>query len=309
MANETITSSLDQLAATTAYDLLARTPLRAALVHEQFATVRASNLSHNGATVQFPFVADLTLSTTPLADEISDAPQEALSDTAVTVTMAEYGRVVATSAKVRGTSMVAVDPIAAERVGRAAGVVHDELARLALAASANQYGTTGGTVDLSSSVIRKAVTKFRAANVQPFSNDAYAAVIHPDQEYDLRVETDAAGWRYWAVNQAPSGAPGDQGVMQGRVGVYEGANIMVASRTGKSGAGATTDYTGLIFGAEALAKAHSRVPGFGEYAQTVFGMPTDNLRRVVKVGYYWLGGYGILRTDAVAKVNSGSSLN
>jgi N4-gp56 family major capsid protein len=308
MANETLTSSLTDIAATTAYDLLARTPLRAALIHEQFATVKSTMQSHNGASVNFNFVGDLTLSTTPLADEISDAPQEALSDTAVNVTMAEYGRVVAHSAKVRGTAMVAIDPLAAERVGRASGVVHDELARLALAASANQSGTTGGLVDLSSGVLRRASAALKAADVAPFMGDVYACVIHPDQEYDLRIEADAAGWRYYAVNQNPGG-DGASGVRNGSVGVYEGFQIMVTSRTGKSGAGATTDYTGLVFGAEALAKAYSRVPGFGEYATTVFAEPIDNLKRVMRVGYYWLGGYAILRTAAVRKINSGSSLN
>ena len=240
MAGETLTTTLDALAATTAYDLLARKPLRAALVHEQFATVKSTNQSHNGASVQFNFVADLTLSTTALSDEISDAPQEALTDTVRTVTMAEYGRVVAHSAKVRGTSMVAVDPIAAERVGRAAGVVHDELARLALAASTNQYGATGGTTDLSSGVLRKASAKLKALNVDQFDGQNYIAIIHPDQEYDLRVESDAAGWRYWAVNQSPSG-DGMNGVANGQVGIYEGFRILVSSRTGKSGSGATTD--------------------------------------------------------------------
>jgi N4-gp56 family major capsid protein len=308
MANETTTADLTTLAATTAYDLIARKPLRSKLVHEQFATVQASNLSHNGANVNFNFLGDLTLSTTALADEISDAPQEALVDTIVNVAMLEYGRVVAHAAKVRGTSMVAIEPLAAERVGRAAGVVHDELARLALAATSNQSGATGGTTDLSSGTLRKASAALKAADVDPFSNELYVAVIHPDQEYDLRVEADAAGWRYWAVNQNPSG-DGMNGVTRGSVGVYEGFNILVASRTGKSGSGATTDYTGLVFGADALAKVYSKVPGFGPYATTVFGVPTDNLRRVMKVGYYCLGGYGILRSAAVRKINSGSSLN
>jgi N4-gp56 family major capsid protein len=226
----------------------------------------------------------------------------------VTVTMLEYGRVVSTTAKVRGTGMVAVDPIAAERVGRAGGVVHDELARVALAATANQYGNTGGTIDMVSSTLRKASARLKAADVMPFSEELYTAVIHPDQEYDLRLEADAAGWRSYAVNQMPGG-DGAQGVMNGRVGIYEGFNILVASRTGKSGAGATVDYAGLVFGADALAKAYSRVPGFGEYAQTVVANPIDNLKRVERIGYYWLGGYAIYRAAAVAKINSGCSLN
>lgn len=308
MANETLTTSLTDLAATTAYDLIANKPLRAKLIHEQFATKRSTRESHQGATVQFPFVGDLTLSVTPLSDEVSDAPQEALSDTAVTVSMAEYGRVVATTAKVRGTSMVAIDPIAAERVGRAAGVVHDELARLALVSTSNQAGTTGGTVDLSSNVLRAASASLKNANVEPFANEMFVAIIHPDQEYDLRVEADAAGWRYWAANQNPSG-DGSNAIMRGAVGMYEGFNILVASRTGSSGSGATTDYTGLVFGADAMAKAFSRAPGFGEYATTVFAPPVDNLSRVMRAGYYWLGGYDLYREEAVYKLNSGSSLN
>jgi N4-gp56 family major capsid protein len=308
MANETLTSSLDTTATTTAYDLAYRNPLRAQLLHDQFATVRSTNQSHNGAQVQFNFVADLTVSTTALADEISDAPQEAMTDTVVNVAMAEYGRVVATTAKLRGQAFIPVDPIAAQKVGWTAGNVHDELARIALAATANQYGATGGTVDLASNTLRKASTALKRLNVQPFANDRYVAVLHPDQEYDLRVESDAAGWRYFQQNQNPSG--GGIGISAGTVeGVYEGFNIMVSPRTGKSGSGATTDYTALVFGAEALAKAFSRAPGFGDMAQIVIANPTDNLKRVLKIGYYWLGGYAILRTDAAGKINSGSSLN
>lgn len=308
MANETTTATLDTTAASIAYDLLARKPLRAALVHEQFATVKSTNQSHNGATVRFTFVPDLTLSVTPLADEVSDAPQEALTDSVVDVTMAEYGRVVATTAKARGQAFTPIDPIAAERVGRAAGVVHDELARAELATTANQYGTTGGAVDLSSSVLRGASAKLRAADVPAFAGELYAAIIHPHQEYDLRVEADAAGWRYWAVNQNPAG-DGMNGVMSGKVGVYEGFNILVTSRTGSTGTGATIDYSSLVVGAEALAKGYSRAAGFGEYAQTVFAPPVDNLQRVMRVGYYWLGGYKLFRTACAAKINSGSSLN
>lgn len=309
MANETLTSSLDGIATTTAYDLAYRNPLRAQLIHEQFATVKSTNQSHNGASVNFNFIADLTVSTTALTDEISDAPQEAMTDTQVNVTMAEYGRVVATTAKLRGQAFIPVDPVAAEKVGWTAGCVHDELARIALAATGNQYGNTGGTVDMASNTLRKASTTFRKNSVQGFNGQGdYVAVLHPDQEYDLRVESDAAGWRYFQQNQNPAG--GGMGVRAGTVqGYYEGFHVLITPRTGTSGSGATTNYNALVIGAEALAKAYSRVPGYGPMAQIVVGLPTDNLKRVLKVGYYWLGGYAILRSEAVAKISSGSSLN
>lgn len=316
MANETTAAGLYNagsggIVTAVAYDLLIRDPLRLQLVHDQFATVQSTNLSHDGASVRFTFVADLTVSTTALADEVSDATQEALVESHQDVSMAEYGRVVAITRKARGQAWAAIDPVGAERVGFNAGATIDTLARNALSASGNQYGDVSGNVDMSSNMLRKGSNSLKKNAVQPFANGLYAAIIHPDQEYDLRVESDAAGWRYYQQNMLPAGGQAGSAAIQygSVVGNYEGFMLTVTARTNTSGSGATTNYLSYVIGKDGLGKAYSRVPGFGEYPQMVVGVQTDNLRRVSKLGWYWLGGYGIVRTAAVGKLNTGSSLN
>jgi N4-gp56 family major capsid protein len=308
MANETTVTTLNDLV-TTAYDLAAWKPLRAELVHEQFATVKSTNQSHNGATVQFTEVSDLTLQTSPL-NEISDPAYEALTSTPITVSLAEYGHLVTTTAKVRGTSFIPVDPVAAERVGWNAGASIDEVVRLVLAASSLEYGPGAG--DPTSNHLRAASAKFRSANVPGFydavaNGGAYAAIIHPDQEYAFRVESDAAGWRYYQQHQNPAGGTGS--IAAGQIGTYEGFKMIVSSRVGTSGSGGTKEYTGLLLGKDALAKAYSRAPGFGQYPQVVAAAPIDGLQRHHRLGWYVLVGYGIFRSVAVAKFTSQSPIN
>ena len=76
-----------------------------------------------------------------------------------------------------------------------------------------------------------------------------------------------------------------------------------------AGATSTTNvYQTLVAGRQALAKAFSRAPGFGEDPSVVFGPVTDTLRRFHPVGWYHLVGHAIFRQAALQRIESSSSI-
>ena len=289
---------------TRAYNLAAATVYRRNLMWDRFATVQPSRLSHNGAIVQFNFVNDLDDDpATALLPEDYDVLPTPLKSWKTDVTMQEYGKAVTTTALLRGTSMIPVDPIAAERVGRNAAAVIDRLAfaPLLAAGGVKNDGTAGGAVtdvtvaNKPSDTLRAASQKFKEQDIPPFANGLYAAVLSPAAETALRKEADAAGWRYWQINQEESGGTGS--IAQGYVGTYEGFQIYTANTPGLAAKG------GIFLGADALAKAYSTAPGFSSNPQVVVAPVVDKLRRFASVGWYHLVGYSRFRAEAVLTGN------
>jgi len=292
---------------TKAYDLAIYPALRPELIFDQFATVRASNTTHRGGSVRFSFVDDLSENTTPLLENI-DVDSVALNSKALTVSMREYGTAVTNTALIRGTSMIAMDPLIAERVGYNAGLSIDTLCRTALDATTITYddgstatvGSIGdGSSALSGTMLRQGVARLRAANVRPFMGGQYAAVISPYQAQQLMSETTDTGWR-WQVGYAAPNTAGNS-VFMGEVGTYEGVRIIVNNHL-------TSQGQGYLMGAEALAKAYSTAPGFGDSPSVVVSPVVDKLRRFASVGWYHLVGYSVFRTNALLQIKTSSSL-
>jgi hypothetical protein len=112
----------------------------------------------------------------------------------------------------------------------------------------------------------------------------------PANETALRNEADAAGWRYWQVNQDPGGGSGD--IARGEVGVYEGFRIFTSTLV-SAGLGA------VFTGNEAMVKAYSMAPGFGSDPAVVVAPVVDRLQRFASIGWYFLGGFARFRSEAV----------
>lgn len=293
---------------TKAYDLAVYPALRPELIFDQFATVRASNTTHRGGSVRFSFVNDIAEQTTPLLENI-DVDSVTLSSKALTVTMREYGTAVTNTALIRGTSMIAMDPLIAERVGYNAGLSIDTLARTALDATSVTYDdATTGTVGsignaasgLSGDFLREGVALLRAANVRPLRGGNYVAVISPYQAQQLMSESTDTGFR-WMVGYAGGSGTEGNSIFQGEVGTYEGVRLVVNNHL-------TNQGKGYLMGAEALAKAYSTAPGFGPDPKTVVSPVVDKLRRFASVGWYHLVGYSIFRTEALLHINTSSNL-
>lgn len=284
---------------TKAYDLAARQPFRRKILFAGMASARATSLSHQGAVIQLNVVDDLDDDpTTALLQEDYDVLPTPLKSYGSNIILQEWGRTVSKTALARGTSMIPLDPVAAERVGRNMGATIERRAfNVAIAAggvtaagAVNNAVPTSVTVGGSpSDTLRAASESFKENDVEPIMGNLYAAVMSPANETALRKEADAAGWRYWQVNQEDGML---NGVARGSaVGQYEGFAIYVSSLV--------PDTTGCVFlGQDGLAVGQSTAPGFGA-PQVVVAPVVDRLRRFASVGWFWLGDFARFRAEAI----------
>jgi N4-gp56 family major capsid protein len=318
MAGETTTSSL--LVDQTAFDRIAYFALRSELLFDQAADVQPTAQSMPGSAVKFTVFADLARATSTL-NEVTDVTPVALSDSQVTVTLAEYGNAVVTTAKLRGTSFLDVDTTAANIIGYNAGDSIDTVVRDVLAGGDNVTYATGGATDPSSRTtintddvlvgddVRKVVAQLRKANVATF-NGAYMGYIHPDVSYDFRGANGAANWR------DPHTYVDTAGIYNGEIGQWESVRFIETSRapifenaSNNSGSTGNIDaYATLVMGRQALAKAYSTTDGNGASPKIVRGTVTDILMRLQPLGWYWLGGYGRFREASLRRIESASSI-
>ena len=308
--------SVDQVA----FEKLAYFALRPEMYFDQFADVQATNATNPGASVKFTVFADLAAATTALG-EAEDVTPVAMSDSQVTVTLNEYGNATVTTAKLRASSFLPVDPVAANAVGYNAGLSIDTIARNVLQAGTNVIYASGGTdtatarIDmdtddtLTAKDIRRAVAQLRGANV-PTIGGNYVGFIHPDVSYDLRGITDASGWRdsYKYTNAMP--------LYNGEIGMFEGVRFMESPRAplfanaynGSGAAGTGDAYGTLIMGQQALAKAVSMGGEYGAQPTIVYGTVTDLLQRFRPVGWKHFVGYSVFRQEALRRIESSSSI-
>ncbi len=312
----TTTSTLgDQV--TTAFEQIAYFGLRSQPLYEMIADVRSTAQSHNGSGVQFTFYPNMAQATSALT-EASDVTAVALTDTKVTVTLAEYGNAVVTTAKVRGTSFLNVDADAANIIGyNMVDSIDKVVSDVAMAGTNVLYSTGSGALPTSRATIadantfdaitpRQAVAELRGDSAPGWENGNYIGIIHPDVSYDLRGETAVTDVIQYQLYQ--DGAP----IRAGSIGTFNGINYIENPRAPileDAGATSTTNvYQTLIAGRQALAKAFSRAPGFGEQPSVVFGPVTDTLRRFNPVGWYHLAGWGIFREECMRRIESSSSI-
>jgi N4-gp56 family major capsid protein len=297
---------------TAAFEQLAYFALRSQPMFEMAADVKSTNQSHPGASVQFNIYADLAQATGSLT-ETSDVTAVAMSDSVVTVTLAEKGNAVITTAKLRGTSFLNVDADAANVIGynmvdSIDNIVHDVLvggSNEAWAGDATATANIDAADNLAATNVRKEVAALRSASVQPYANGTYLGFIHPDVSYDLRDDTAVTDIIQYQIRQ--DGAA----VRQGSIGTFGGVDFIETPRldiVADGGASAVDVYNTIIVGKQALAKAHSRGAGFGADPGIVFGPVTDTLRRFQPVGWYHLVGYSRFREASIRRIEAASSI-
>lgn len=313
---DTVQASTDF--AQTAYDLMTYYALRPQLYFDAVADVKPTNQSQVGSAVKFTITNDLAFATTAL-NESTDVTPVALSDTQTTLTLAEYGNAVTTTALARGTAFLDLDPVVANVVGYNAGGSLDSLAKIILQAGTNvNYAAGNGTnvatarnqVSPANTLVASDVRAIRAALLRanvPMIGGYYMSFIHPDVSYDLRGQTGAATWNEPHAYSDPAN------IWTGELGSFSGFRFVETPRAPIfADAGSSTTFTDvyrtLFLGRQALAKAYSYVDGNGAYPMVVPGPVTDSLRRFVPVGWYWLGAYGIFRQACLYGVESSSSI-
>jgi N4-gp56 family major capsid protein len=304
--------SVDQ----TAFDQIAYFALRSEMLFDAAADVQPVAQSMPGSAVTFTIFSELDDATATLT-ETSDVTAVAMADSQVTVTLAEYGNTINTTAKLRGTSFLDVDAVAANLIGYNAGSSIDTVVANVLKAATNViYGGGGSSTPTSNATVqsddiieandvRKATAQLRGSKAQTF-NGMYMGFIHPDVSYDLRRETGAASWR------DPHNYVDTANIYNGEIGAFEAVRFIETPRAPldlTGGSASTVDlYSTMIMGRQSLAKAHSITDGNGAYPKVVRGPVVDSLMRFNPIGWYWLGGYGIFRQAAIRVLNSASSL-
>jgi N4-gp56 family major capsid protein len=297
---------------TTAFEQLAYFALRSQPMFEMVADVKSTNQSHPGSAVQFNIYNDLSQATSALT-ETSDVTAVALGDSTVTVTLAEYGNAVTTTAKLRGTSFLNVDADAANIIGYNMGNSIDKIVQDVLVGGSNvSYGgdatstaTLAAEDTITASLIRQAVAALRGDSAPTMEGGVYVGFIHPDVSYDLREDTAVTDVIQYQIRQ--DGA----GVRMGSIGTFGGVDFIETPRidfTADGGATTVDAYNTVICGKQALAKAHSRGAGFGENPSVVFGPVTDSLRRFQTVGWYHLVGYNRFREASLQRIETSSSI-
>ena len=308
----------------TAYDRMAYYNLRPELYFDLAADVQPTSQAMPGSTVKFTIVNDLPIQATALS-ESTDVSTIAFTDSQVTLTLAEYGAATLTTAKLRGTAFVDIDPVVANVIGYNAGISIDTIARAALDQGTNvMYASGLGATSLQSSVsarssvaasntlssldIRTARARLRSQNVPTFGG-MYVGYLHPDLVADLQGEnisgSNTQGWRAPHVYAQPGE------IWNGEFGAYEGVRWIETPRAPVfqgAGASSTNVYGTIILGRQALAKAYSTIDGNGAFPHVVPGPITDRLRRFVPLGWYWLGAYGIFRQASLIRIESASLL-
>lgn len=287
-------------------------------VFDQCADVKPTAQTTPGASVGFFLANDLAPVSTALNESV-DISAVALSDSTITVTLAEEGNAVIDTQLLRLTSMIPTDPAIANILGYNAGQSMDLLAVNALkigtnvaysghALGAGSRATTITTNTLASADVRLARNRLRRANV-PKKDGAYSCYLHPDTLYDLRVETGGLGWM--ALHTYT-----DQGVnmvYDGEIGMYEGFRFVESTNSplfvDAGSSPATTDiYRTMFLGSQALAKAYCNVEGYGPDPIAVKGPVVDKLERFQPWGWKHFVGYLIFRQAAVFSVESASSV-
>jgi len=297
------TSAISNLVQT-AYDQYVRMALRSIPVMRSLADVKPVQQAMPGSSVVFSIYSDLAQATSTLT-EASDVSSIALGNpTQVPVTLNEYGSAVTTTKKLNLTSFNDVDQALADIIAYNAADSIDAIVAAVLtggsnvlyAGTATSTNTITATQKMTVSLLRQAVTELRTNKALPRIGELYAAYLHPRQTADLRAETGTGGFQELSkyVDRTP--------FVAGAVGVIEGAFVVETPRVPfAANSGSVNVYKAVVAGREALAEA------MGQDISTVVGPQIDALRRFHTIGWYYFGGFSLLRQAALYRIETAAT--
>jgi N4-gp56 family major capsid protein len=242
--------------------------------------------------------------------EASDVSSIALGNpNQITVTLQEYGSAVTTTKKLNMTSFNDVDTALADIIAYNAADSIDAVVAAVLTGAGSTNIIYGGNTATSTNTItsaatmrvtdiREAVTELRTNKALPRIGELYAAYLHPRQTADLRAETGTGGFQ--ELSKYTDRTP----FVAGAVGVIEGAFVVETPRVpfaANTNSPAVNVYKAVVAGREALAEAQ------GQDISTVIGPQIDALRRFHTIGWYYFGGFNLLRTAALYQIQSAAT--
>jgi N4-gp56 family major capsid protein len=277
--------------------------LRSIPVMRALADVKPVQQAMPGSSVVFSIYSDLAQATSTLTESLDVSSIALGNPNQVTVTLQEYGSAVTTTKKLNLTSFNDVDAALADIIAYNAADSIDSVVASVLTAGSNAIyaGTATNTAGITAtqlitvSDIRQAVTELRTNKALPRIGELYAGYLHPRQTADLRAETGTGGFQDLTkfVDRTP--------FVAGAVGVIEGAFIVETPRVPYASNGTTNVYKAVIAGREALAEAQ------GQDISTIIGPQIDALRRYHTIGWYYFGGWSLLRQAAIYRVESAAT--
>jgi N4-gp56 family major capsid protein len=280
--------------------------LRSIPVMRALADVKPVQQAMPGSSVVFSIYSDLAQATTTLT-EASDVSSIALGNpNQITVTLNEYGSAVTTTKKLNMTSFNDVDAALADIIAYNAADSIDAVVASVLTSGSNVIyagtATTTNTITAADKMsvqnIREAVTELRTNKALPRIGELYAAYLHPRQTADLRAETGTGGFQ--DLSKFTDRTP----FVAGAVGVIEGAFVVETPRVpfaANAASPAVNVYKAVIAGREALAEAQ------GQDISTVVGPQIDALRRYHTIGWYYFGGFNLLRQAALYRIETAAT--
>jgi N4-gp56 family major capsid protein len=296
------TSAISNLVQT-AYDQYVRMALRSIPVMRALADVKPVQQAMPGSSVVFSIYSDLAQATSTLTESLDVSSIALGNPNQVTVTLQEYGSAVTTTKKLNLTSFNDVDAALADIIAYNAADSIDSVVASVLTSGSNAIyaGTATNTAGITAtqlitvSDIRQAVTELRTNKALPRIGELYAAYLHPRQTADLRAETGTGGFQELTkfVDRTP--------FVAGAVGVIEGAFVVETPRVPFASNGTTNVYKAVVAGREALAEAQ------GQDISTIIGPQIDALRRYHTIGWYYFGGWSLLRQAAIYRVESAAT--
>lgn len=304
----------------TAYNLAVDYALRPELPFDAVADVSPQNVDHPGTTITFRMMTEMAAATSTLGEDDDVSPVD-LASTTVTLTLNEYGNAVKMSAVLSGTGYILpFDPIAAELIGYNAALSIDTLARTALeggtqfkrstVAGENNDNLIGTGDTFTGAIARYMRNRLKSGNVRTNSGRFYTGYIHPDIAYDFQQDTGTGNWL--AVYQ---GSGDLDPLKEASIGQFAGINWIETTRcgitadagNGSGGAGNIDVYNTTVCGRQALSKGYA-VAKSGPMPKLVPTPVIDTLQRFSGIGWYWFGGYGRYREEAIYRYRNASSI-
>lgn len=250
--------------------------------------------SYVKGTNSFVYVtyADLAAATTALT-EGSPPTDNALSISTESFSATQLGNTIAISDLAALQSPHNLAAIASERLAFNAAQTVDTLVReiivagssVIYAGTATSRPTVAASAVLTGALVKRMAEELQNANVLPFPDGTYHAIIHPRQAGDLQRDTSTAG--YVDIFKYDNSGP-----LQGfRVANYAGFTFYVthaAKVFTTAGASGANVYAGLFFGPEAFAM--NDLQTLNTYMVAPGGDHTDPLAQKAIVG--WKSAFG-----------------
>jgi len=235
---------------------------------DAYASVKVEEMA---SSVAFTVFSRMALATTALTDG-TEAASTTMTDTKVSLAMAEYGAVITSTSLANIATAGKADLASAELVGINMGETTDKLGVTALLAGTKTIAAgTAGT--LNPTDLRNAYQALAEKGIAKFEDGRYVAFVNPAQVSDIKDDFITIAQN----TDLGSATSGQVGFLEGFT-IVEDANVTA----GKV----------ICFGKNALAKGVAQSPEI----RVTEG--SDNLGRSVSIGWYGVMAYKILDAEA-----------